>query len=71
MGKAKKRGGGGYRARAYVGVVNGKKKYVSFTAPTKKEAEYLAAQFVMKRKAVEIPENMMLSEAFDRYIEDT
>ena len=39
---------GQYRVRAYVGKdKNGKDIRKSFTAPTKKQAEYMAAEFVM------------------------
>lgn len=46
MPKAKKLPSGNYRVRAYLGKnADGKDIYKSFTAPTKKEAEFLAASF--------------------------
>lgn len=49
MAKAKKRPSGSWRVQLYVGAdpVTGKRKYKSFTADTKKEAEYIAAQYRM------------------------
>ena len=47
MAKAKKLPSGNWRVRAYIGDdENGKKITKSFTAPTKKEAEFLAAQYL-------------------------
>ena len=39
MATARKLPSGNYRCRVYLGKVNGKDAYKSFTAPTKKEAE--------------------------------
>jgi integrase len=49
MAKAKKLPSGSWRVQLYVGAdpVTGKRKYKSFTADTKKEAEYMAAQYQM------------------------
>lgn len=48
MAKAKKLPSGSWRVQVYVGKdYNGKPKYKSFTAPTKKEAEYLAANYAL------------------------
>lgn len=49
MAKAKKLPSGSWRVQLYVGTdpITGKRKYKSFTADTKKEAEYLAAQYQM------------------------
>lgn len=49
MAKAKKRSSGSWRVQLYVGAdpVTGKRIYKSFTADTKKEAEYMAAQYQM------------------------
>ena len=49
MATAKKLPSGSYRCRIYVGKENGKDLYKSFTAPTKKEAEYLATQFLIEK----------------------
>lgn len=71
MPKAKKQESGNWRVRVYAETdSNGKKIYKSFTAPTKKEAEFLAAQFMNRqneRKAN--PQKITLSEALDGYIE--
>lgn len=71
MAKAKKLPSGNWRARAYDGMgTDGKKKYVSFTAPTKREAEFLAAEHAAKRKgASSVREDKTLRECYDRYIE--
>ena len=51
MAKAKKLPSGNWRVKAYIGVgEDGKKKSKSFTAPTKKEAEYMASEYVMNIK---------------------
>ena len=49
MATAKKLKSGSYRCLAFTGMENGKRKYKSFTAPTKKEAEYLASQFLIEQ----------------------
>lgn len=48
MATAKVLPSGAYRVRVFVGKENGKSIYKSFTAPTKKEAEYLATQYLME-----------------------
>lgn len=71
MAKAKKLPSGNWRVRIYAGEdVNGKDIYKSFTAPTKREAEFLAAEYQMtgKQKAASAGD-MTLREAYDRYIE--
>lgn len=62
MATAKKLPSGSYRIRVHIG--NG--KYRSFTAPTKKEAEYIAARYLQENKA-NTPD-MTVGEAIDRYI---
>ena len=71
MAKAKKLPSGNWRARVYDGRgEDGKKKYISFTAPTKREAEFLAAEHAAKRKgASPVREDKTLRECYDRYIE--
>lgn len=67
MAKAEKLKSGNWRAKAYMGTdENGKKIFQSFTAATKKEAEYLAAEAVVKKK--EKVKNMTVGEAIDKYI---
>lgn len=68
MPKAKMLPSGSYRVQVYSGKdINGKRKYESFTAPTKKEAEYLAAQWQLRRTAR--PEDMTVQEALTFYID--
>lgn len=43
-------------------------RYESFTAPTKKEAEFLAAQFKMTKKRKKENKNVTFSEACDQFI---
>lgn len=69
MATAKKLPSGNWRVRAYIGDVNGKPKYKSFTASTKKEAEYLASEYLMSNKTKNEPLSITLGEAYDRYIE--
>lgn len=67
MAKAKKRGSK-WRIRVYTGTdETGKRIYKSITADTKKEAEYLAAEFVAKIKVS--TNNITVGEAVDRYID--
>ncbi len=67
MSKAEKLKSGNWRAKAYMGTdENGKKIFQSFTASTKKEAEYLAAEAVLKKK--EKVKNITVGEAIDKYI---
>ncbi len=68
MAKAKKLPSGAWRVLAYIGTdENGKRKYKSFTASTKKEAEFLAVEYVNSHHD-EPAENMTISEAVERYI---
>lgn len=68
MASARKLPSGNWRVLVYTGKdTNGKRQYESFTASTKKKAEYLAAEFVAKRKYA--VESMTVGEAIDRYIE--
>ena len=46
--RAKKLPSGNWRVRVSIGKVDGKYKYKSFTAPTRKEAEYLANVYLME-----------------------
>ena len=70
MATAKKLPSGQYRVLIYIGKDNnGKRKYKSFTAGTKKEAEYLASEYLMANKAKNEPLSITLGEAYDRYIE--
>ena len=70
MAKAKRLPSGSYRCRAYSHTdPDGKKHYRSFTAPTKKEAEYMAAEFAMDRRQADDSINWTLGEAIDHYID--
>ena len=68
MAKAKKLPSGSWRVNLYVGTDdNGKRVYKSFTAETKKEAEFLAAEYNLKRK--EKPKGITVGDAIDNYIQ--
>jgi integrase len=71
MAKAKKLPSGQWRTLVYSHTdEDGKRKYESFTAPTKKESEYLAAEFAMNKKAKRSSgDGMTLKEAMDKYYE--
>jgi len=67
MATAKKLPSGSWRVRVYIGDdSNGKHMYKSFTAGTKKEAEFLAAEYNLKRK--EKPKDVTVGDAIDGYI---
>lgn len=70
MAKAKKLPSGSWRVLVYTGKNSeGKRQYQSFTAPTKKQAEYIAAEFLANRNKKHLPTDMRLSEAYRKYIE--
>ena len=67
MPRAQKLPSGSWRVRVYDGKdQNGKDRYRSFTASTKKQAEFLAAEYAAKKKYT--VESMTVGEAIDRYI---
>lgn len=67
MAKAKKLPSGNWRVQVYAGMDDaGKRIYKSFTADTKKEAEFLAAEYNLKRK--EKPKGITVGDAIDGYI---
>ncbi len=68
MASAKKLPSGSWRALAYVGTVDGKRKYKSFTALTKKEAEYAAAEYLVNHKKDNLAENLSFKDAADVYL---
>lgn len=70
MATAKKLPSGNYRCRIYVGEEDGKKIYKSFTAPTKKEAEFLATQYLIEYENTKKKSKNELSfkEALKQYI---
>lgn len=69
MAKPTKLPSGNWRVRIFDYTdANGKKHYKSFTAATKKEAAYMAAEYSISRKG-NTYEDMTLAEAYDRYID--
>lgn len=69
MAKAKKLPSGSWRVLVYSHTnENGKRKYESFTADTKKEAEYLAAQFSAGHKTKQKNKNISFQKAMTDYI---
>lgn len=70
MAKAKKLPSGNWNVVVFAGTdeATGKRQYESFTAPTKKEAEYQAAEFALKRKDRKNG-NITVKEALGRYVE--
>ena len=73
MATAKKLPSGSWSCLAYshTEIVNGKKKriYERFTAPTKKEAEFLAAEFQINKSLSRNPQNITVRQAIYNYIE--
>ena len=71
MAKAKKLPSGSWRVRVYDGKgADGKDRYKSFTAATKREAEFLAAEYAAKNKTAEpAGEDKTLAECYARYIQ--
>ena len=68
MASAKKLPSGSWRVNLYIGKTpDGKRQYKSFTADTKKEAEFLAAQYNQNHIDVNRSE-LPLSAAVERYI---
>lgn len=68
MASAKKLPSGSWRVNLYIGKdAAGKRQYKSFTADTKREAEYLAAQYNQLKIDIN-RSNMPLSVAVERYI---
>ena len=68
MATAKKLPSGQWRTLVYSHTENGKRKYESFTADTKKKSEYMAAEFALNKEKKERPKNMTLRETIDKYI---
>lgn len=69
MAKAKRLPSGSWRVQVFSHTTeNGKKVMKSFTAPTKKEAELLAAEFNFKKDRI-AHGKMSLADAMDRYLE--
>lgn len=70
MAKAKKLPSGSWRVQVFSHTDDaGKRHYESFTASTKKEAEYKAAEFLMNRDRRKDVNRWTLGEAIDAYID--
>ena len=72
MATARKLPSGNYRCRVYLGKVDGKDSYKSFTAPTKKEAERLAVNFLddySNNKRKKKTKDITFEDALKEYIE--
>lgn len=67
MATAKKLPSGAWRVLVYSHTENGKRKYESFTAPTKKEAELMAAEYA-NNKTQRKTNGMTVYEAIESYI---
>lgn len=74
MAQAKKLPSGTWRVLVYshTDIVGGKKvrRYESFTADEKNEAEYLAAEYARNKKRRNSPAALLFKEALENYIED-
>lgn len=72
MAKAKKLSSGSWRCQIYLGrdPVTDKPIRKSVTAPTKREAELLAAQYAAGQKISKQPLSMTMSQAIDKYISE-
>lgn len=70
MSKARKLPSGSWNVQVFDGRVDGKARFVSFTAPTKAEAEFLAAEYKTGRKKKKAPpSDLTVGEVVDRYID--
>lgn len=70
MPTAKRLPSGSWRCQAYAGKdESGKRQYKSFTAPTKKEAELMAAQFSVNKEIFEDKNNPLFKDAMAHYNE--
>ncbi len=68
MATAKKLESGSWRCLVFIGMESGKRKYKSFTASTKKEAEFLASNYLLNQEEHSTLEDMTFNEALDLYI---
>lgn len=70
MAKAKKLPSGSWRIRLYDGMENGKARYVSLTADTKKAVELMAAEYNLRkmRTVTGDPDDLTFDQAAQRYI---
>lgn len=71
MAKAKRLPSGSYRAQVFDYTDDtGKRHYKSFTADTKKEAEYMAAEFALDKKKAATGTSISFGSAVEKYIKD-
>ena len=68
MATPKKLPSGKWRVQVFSHLEKGKRKYVSFTAPTKAEANRLAAEFQSNKEHEDMPQNITIGEAVDKFI---
>lgn len=68
MAKAKKLPSGNWRVKLFLGRVDGKSQFKSFTAETAKEAEYAALEYQLNNQEHTKPSDMTLGEAIGKYI---
>lgn len=68
MAKAKKLPSGNWRVQLFVGMEGGKRKYKSFTAETRKEAEYKAARYAATKQE-DNKSNITIGKATEKYID--
>lgn len=72
MAKAKKLPSGQWRTLVYDYTDAEKKRhYESFTADSRKESEYLAAEFALKKTECKKPHNYTVNQAIDEYIKNS
>ena len=70
MAKAKRLPSGNWRVQVFSHIdADGKRRYESFTAPTKQEAEYMASAFQMEKDRLSDSGQWTMSEAIGKYIE--
>lgn len=67
MAKAKKLPSGNWNVTVFSHIENGKRRYVSFTAPTKAEASRLAAEFQCNKKEIK-QDNLTVEKIIEKYI---
>ena len=69
MATPKKLPSGKWNVTVFSHMENGKRKYVSFTAPTKTEANRLAAEFQSNKTDSSQPMNLTIGQAADKYLQ--
>ena len=68
MATPKKLPSGNWNVMVFSHMEDGKRKYVSFTAPTKAEANRLAAEFQANKQNESRPQNVTIGDAVNKYI---